>query len=148
MNRRQFTTGLTALAAAPALPIKAMASIPAASAAIPHPARFWAIYMSHLHGKCSPQVLSKISKIDVDVAQGYLNTLISDGVLTPTRMITKATSIQRTAQKEPTRLRERLNKFLNDEQDIAKEHTQLQDNIESDHTKTKTKTKTETETRS
>jgi hypothetical protein len=114
MNRRQFTTGLAAIAAAPAMPAKALASLPAASAAIPHPARFWAIYMSHLHGTCSPQALSKMTGIDPGVAQGYLSRLVSDGVLTPTNIVSKALSAQTKPIRQQSKLRERLNKFLED----------------------------------
>ena len=112
MNRRQFTTGLAALASAPALPAKALASLPAAGAAIPHPARFWAIYMSHLHGTCTPQALSKMTGINPSVAQGYLSRLVSEGVLTPTNVVTKALSAQARPEQKPSRLRERLNRFL------------------------------------
>jgi hypothetical protein len=87
MNRRQFTASLAALAAAPALPAKALASV---SAAIPNPARFWAIYMSHLHGTCPPAVLAKVTGVSPSIARGYLSRLVAEGVLTPTKVVARA----------------------------------------------------------
>ncbi|KAB7610382.1 hypothetical protein F9L33_13860 [Amylibacter sp. SFDW26] len=108
MNRRQFTAGLGALAAAPTLPVKALASAPAAGA-IPNTARFWAIYMSHLHGVCTPEALAKISGVTVHTAKGYLSTLISDGVITTTRM---AAAVHNTPK--PSGFKRRLEKLKKD----------------------------------
>ena len=109
MNRRQFTAGLGALAASPALPVKALTSAPAASA-IPNTARFWALYMSHLHGVCTPEALAKISGITVNAASGYLKAMIGDGVITTTRM---TATVPKTTSK-PTGLQKRLEKFKTD----------------------------------
>ncbi len=109
MNRRQFTAGLGALAAAPALPVNALTSAPAAGA-IPNTARFWAIYMSHLHGICTPEALAKISGVTLNAAKGYLNAMISDGVITTTRMATVAPN----AANKSTGLKKRLEKFKTD----------------------------------
>ncbi len=108
MNRRQFTAGLGALAAAPALPVKALASAPAAGA-IPKTARFWAIYMSHLHGVCTPEALAKTSGVTVHTAKGYLSTLISDGVIKTTRIAAAVPSTPKS-----TGLKKRLEKFKTD----------------------------------
>jgi len=106
MNRRQFTAGLGALAAAPALPAKALAHA-STTGAIPNTARFWAIYMSHLHGTCTPEALAKISGVSVRAAKGYLSAMISDGVITTTRM---AAVVPKAVQK-PTGLKARLKKW-------------------------------------
>ena len=108
MNRRQFTAGLGALAAAPGLPVKALATAPAAGT-IPNTARFWAIYMSHLHGVCTPEALAKISGVTVHTAKGYLSTLISDGVIKTTRF---AAAVPTTPKSSG--LKKRLEKFKAD----------------------------------
>jgi hypothetical protein len=131
MNRRQFTTGLGAIAAAPALPVKALASLPAASAAIPNPARFWAIYMSHLHGTCSPQTLAKVTGIDASITKGYLSRLLSEGVLTPPNMAVKVMSAKAKPAHKPSGLRERLDKYL-------KETVEPEEVVEEDHTNDET----------
>ena len=111
MNRRQFTTSLDALAAVPVLPLKALAS---AGTAIPNPARFWAIYMSHLHGTRSAATLTKAAGINSGIARGYLSRLVAEGVLTPTKVLgrTVATKAVQPA-KQTTNAGGRLKKFLN-----------------------------------
>ncbi len=109
MNRRQFTASLGALAAAPALPVKTLAGVPAAGV-IPNTARFWAIYMSHLHGVCTPEALAKISGVTLNTAKGYLNAMISDGVITTTRI---TAAVPKAAHK-PSGLKKRLEKFKTD----------------------------------
>ena len=119
MKRRHFIQNMAALAAAPALPIKALAS---AGAAIPKPARFWAIYMSHLHGTCTPASLAKATGINPSVAQGYLSRLIADGVLTPTNIVSKAISAKAVqSPDQPTDISKRMKKFL--KRDILEEDT-------------------------
>jgi hypothetical protein len=112
MNRRQVTTGLGAIAAAPALPVKALASLPATGAAIPNPARFRAIYLSHLHGTCSPKTIYKVTGIDASITKGYLSRLLSEGVLSPPNMAAKVMSAQAKPAQKPSGLRKRLDKFL------------------------------------
>lgn len=117
MNRRQFTTSLTAVAAAPALPVRALASAPAVATTVPNGARFWAIYMSHLHGNCSAKTLSTMTGMDIPAAQNCLTSLISDGVIKPTRLLGKvAESHANTAQK-PSRWKERVKKFIDEKQE-------------------------------
>jgi hypothetical protein len=94
--------------------VKALASLPAASAAIPNPARFWAIYMSHLHGTCSPQTLAKVTGIDASLTKGYLSRLLSEGVLSPPNMAAKVMSAQAKPTQKPSGLRKRLDKFLSE----------------------------------
>lgn len=95
MNRRDFTTRLAALFALPAVPALPAAAAPVANvAAVPNAARFWAIYMSHLHGQCSPATLAKMTKIDVTQAQGYLTKLMNDGVIKPNPFLKNTLSHQ------------------------------------------------------
>lgn len=110
MNRRQFTTGLTAIAAAPALPLKALATAPAATA-IPNSARFWAIYMSQLNGTCSAKTLSTMTGLDMTAAQGYLSRMVNEGIITPTRMVSKIAEVQANRAQRPSSLRDRLQKM-------------------------------------
>jgi hypothetical protein len=113
MNRRQFTTALAALAATPALPAKAITGLPAAAgAAISKPARFWAIYMSHLHGTCTPQVLAKAAKISPAVARSHLSSMVSQGILTPTNIAAKTVATQANPIQNTSNIRTRLDRFL------------------------------------
>jgi hypothetical protein len=86
MNRRQFTASLSALIATPAVPFSAKA----ATTVVPAKARFWAIYMSHLNGSCSPHLLSQITGESAVVTKGYLNSLISQNIIKPTRIAANA----------------------------------------------------------
>lgn len=119
MNRRQFTTSLSALFAAPALPIKAIAAAPAATTAIPNAARFWAIYMSQLHGTCSAGTLATMTGVDTATAQGYLTRMIGDGVITPTDIIRKAINTQTSNTKPSSQWKERVQKFVDDKKPTA-----------------------------
>lgn len=116
MNRRQFTTALGAAAAAPALPLKAMTAAPVASTAVPNGARFWAIYMSHLHGTCSPQTLATMTGLDVSVAQTHLTKLISDGVLKPTNLFGRMAASNTKQPQGPSKWRKRVEKFMEEKQ--------------------------------
>jgi hypothetical protein len=120
MNRRQFTTTLTALAAAPAMPLKALTAAPAATA-IPNSARFWAIYMSHLHGTCSAKTLSTMTGLDASVTQGYLSRMVSEGIIKPTRMASTIAEVQANRASKPSGLRDRLQKFANEKSESVKE---------------------------
>jgi hypothetical protein len=112
MNRRQFTTSLSALFAAPALPLKALTAAPVAATAVPNAARFWAIYMSQLHGTCTARTLSTMTGLDTATAQGYLSRMIGDGVITPTDIVSKALNARSTNSKQPSQWKERAQKFL------------------------------------
>ncbi len=113
MNRRQFTARLAALAAAPALPVKVLAS---AGTTIPNPARFWAIYMSHLHGTCPPVSLAKVTGVSPSIARGYLSRLVAEGVLTPSNVLGR-TVMAKSAQPmgKSKAAHGRLQKFLHKE---------------------------------
>ena len=86
MNRRSFIQSLTAVFSVPAhatLSLQpAAAAIPTA-AAVPAKARFWAIYMSGLHGQCTPETLQKLLHIPEADAKSYIGRLTADGVIKP-----------------------------------------------------------------
>ena len=111
MNRRQFTARLGAVATLPAIPVKAIASVPVASGAIPPAARFWAIYMSHLHGTCSADALRTMTGVDTVTAQGYLSRMLSDGVLKPTRFGASLVHAHTKPASNQKSLKQRLEKF-------------------------------------
>jgi hypothetical protein len=143
MNRRQFTTSLSALFAAPALPLKALSAAPVAATAVPNAARFWAIYMSQLHGTCTARTLSTMTGVDAATAQGYLSRMIGDGVITPTDIVRKAINAQTNSAKRPSQWKERVQKFVDekktttttmhdDEQDMIETENDTQDKIDTE----------------
>jgi len=91
MKRRIFIQSLAAafsLPAVGALPMQsAAASLPTAAAAVPTKARFWAIYMSSLHGECTPQTLHNLLHIPKTDAKRYVSQLIADGVIKPNPLL-------------------------------------------------------------
>jgi hypothetical protein len=130
MNRRQFTTALSALAATPALPLKALTVAPVTATAIPNGARFWAIYMSQLHGTCSAKTLSTMTGLDISAAQGVLTRMIGDGIITPTRMISKAINTQANKTTKPSQWKDRVQKFVDEKKASATPPTT--DEVEND----------------
>jgi len=84
MNRRRFLQSLVSvfsLPAATALPFSpATAAMPTA-AAVPTQARFWAIYMSGIHGECTPKALQNMLNIPELDAKQYISRLLADGVI-------------------------------------------------------------------
>lgn len=95
MNRRHFIQSLAAVFSLPANPAfslqSATAAIPTA-AAVPANARFWAIYISALHGECTPKALQNMVKIPASDAQHYISQLITDGVIKPNPLLRSAVS--------------------------------------------------------
>ena len=94
MKRRSF---LQSLAAVIALPANALALKPAAAALpsatiVPAKARSWAVYMSTLHGECTPQTLQNLLNIPASDARHYVSQLIADGVLKPNPLLQHAAS--------------------------------------------------------
>ncbi len=84
MNRRSFIQSLAAVFSLPALPLTSLrpvaAGIPAA-ADVPARVKSWAVYMSNLHGDCTPLTLHRLLHIpEADAAQ-YVSRLVADGVL-------------------------------------------------------------------
>lgn len=136
MNRRQFTSALGAVAAAPALPLKAMTAAPATAGAVPSAARFWAIYMTHLHGTVSAKTLSIMTGLDASVAQSHITSLISDGVIKPNNLLMRLAESNANSSEEPSKWRERLKKFAEEkqeetvEQDEGLETAEISEDVE------------------
>ncbi len=85
MNRRHFLQSLSAAATIPALP-----ALPAAApVAIPNSARFWAIYMTRLHGDVTPGMLTQMTGIAPASAKAIRAKLIADKVITPIGLMRK-----------------------------------------------------------
>ncbi len=93
MNRRRFIQSLVAVSAvpvAPALSLRtATAAIPIATA-VPAKARFWAIYISALHGECTPETLQNLLHIPPVDAKSYIAKLITEGVIKPNPLLQKS----------------------------------------------------------
>jgi len=91
MKRRTFIQSLAAALTMPAAGsltlTSAGASVPTAVAAVPAKARFWAIYMSSLHGECTPQTLHNLLHIPKVDAKRYVSQLIADGVIKPNPLL-------------------------------------------------------------
>jgi len=134
MNRRQFTSALGAAAAAPALPLKALTAAPAVATAVPNTARFWAIYMSHLHGSVSAKTLSVMTGLDVSVAQSHLTKLLSDGVIKPNHLLTRLAESNANSSQEPSKWRERLKKFTEEKQESVEEPEAIETDDEAPET--------------
>lgn len=95
MNRRRFLQSLAAIVSAPAMPAFSMPSISVAAqsaATVPANARFWAIYMSGLHGDCTPQALQNMLNISASDAQRYVSQLVADGVIKPNPLLKRTVS--------------------------------------------------------
>lgn len=103
MKRRMFMGSLAAIAAVPALPALPAASAPAI--AVPTQARFWAIYMSALHGQCTPRTLQVALNIPAAEAKGYITQLIADGVIKPNRFAKAA--FKEVMSRKPSKLVEK-----------------------------------------
>lgn len=117
MNRRKFTQSLVALFSIPALPALPTMAGATASAAITVPAKAqsWAIYMSSLHGQCTPQSLQAVLNIPTVEAKRYVTQLIADGVIKPNPILKSALSDIVKDKKENLldRLKERIEMKLN-----------------------------------
>ncbi len=95
MNRRKFIQSLAAVFTLPAAPKLALGSVGAAApavTAVPTQARFWAIYMSALHGECTPQTLQNLLHIPEADSKKYIGQLIADGVIKPNPILKNAVS--------------------------------------------------------
>ena len=96
MKRRTFIQSFAAALSLPmgaTLPLRsATAVLPTAAAAVPTKARFWAIYMSSLHGECTPQTLHNLLHIPKVDANRYVSQLIADGVIKPNPLLQKSVS--------------------------------------------------------
>lgn len=93
MNRRRFIQSLVsvlALPAAPALSFRSAAAVAPVAAAVPAHARSWAVYMSVLHGECTPQALKSLLNIPEADATRYVAQLIAEGALKPNPLLQKS----------------------------------------------------------
>jgi len=95
MNRRRFIQSLAAVFSLPAAPTLSLGSATAAvptAAAVPAQARFWSIYMTALHGECTPQTLQNLLHIPEVDAKRYVGQLIADGVIKPNPLLQNTVS--------------------------------------------------------
>ncbi len=95
MNRRHFIQSLVAVLSLPASTSfslqTAFAGLPTA-AAVPAQARTWAVYMSTLHGECTPQALQSMLNISAVEAKKYVTQLVADGVIKQNPLLQKSVS--------------------------------------------------------
>jgi|GEM_PF-411126 len=86
MNRRQFTTRLAALFAAPALPASAVTAAATAPVAAPvvisTGATSWANYLMAMHDTCTPTMLKSVLNINADSANAIHSQMVKKGVIT------------------------------------------------------------------
>ncbi len=113
MNRRSFIQSLVAvfsLPASPALSLQSVTTAVPAAAAVPAEARSWAVYMSTLHGECTPRALQSMLNIPEIDAKRYVSRLIADGVLKPNPLLqTSVSEIVKTIDNSPLdKVRRRL----------------------------------------
>lgn len=105
MNRRSFIQSLVAvfsLPASPALSLQSVTTALPAAAAVPAQARSWAVYMSTLHGECTPRALQSMLNIPEIDAKRYISRLIADGVLKPNPLLqTSVSEIAKTIDNSP-----------------------------------------------
>ncbi len=95
MNRRSFIQSLVAVFSLPASPALSLQSVTATlptAAAVPAQARSWAVYMSALHGECTPRALQNLLNIPEIDARRYVSRLIADGVLKPSSLLQRSAS--------------------------------------------------------
>ena len=79
MNRRKFIQTLGAASVVPALP-----ALPATTpVAVPNAARFWAIYMTNLHGDVTPRMLTQMTGLAPATTKAIRAKLIADKVISP-----------------------------------------------------------------
>ncbi len=111
MNRRSFIQSLVAVFSLPASPTVSLRAAPTAlPAAVPAQARSWAVYMSTLHGECTPRALQSMLNIPEIDAKRYLSRLIADGVLKPNSLLqTSVSDVVKTIDNSPLdKIRNRL----------------------------------------
>ena len=93
MKRRRFIQSLAAVFTLPAVPglsLQPAAAASVSAAAVPAKARFWAIYITGLHGECTPQTLQNMLHIPEMDAKRYIGQLLADGVIKPTPVLQRA----------------------------------------------------------
>lgn len=82
MNRREFTKGLAAAGLAPALPLPSLAKAAPAAMAAKDPMYFWANFVSRVHNNCTPDMFSRLLKLEPGHSATLFNQLIADGAIT------------------------------------------------------------------
>jgi len=89
MNRREFTASLAAMAAAPAIPAAATAH-----SAAPTAAKYFtnAKLIAQAHNSCSPEMLSRLMRLDMGTAQSLQSMLFEKGVITHANGLAMATN--------------------------------------------------------
>ena len=93
MNRRRFIQSLAAVFTVPTgsvFALKPAAAAASSAVAVPTQARFWAIYITGLHGECTPQTLQNMLHIPEVDAKRYIGQLLADGVIKPTPVLQRA----------------------------------------------------------
>ena len=93
MKRRLFLqffgTALT-LPGLPGLPMPTAAKASPVVTTVPAQARSWAIYMSTLHGECTPQALQTMVNISASEARNTLTQLVAEGVIKANPLLQKS----------------------------------------------------------
>lgn len=83
MNRREFTKGLAALGVAPALPLPSLANAAPVAEMAKDSMYFWAQFITRVHNKCSPAMLTRLLKLDPSHASDLYDEMLRDGVIGP-----------------------------------------------------------------
>lgn len=83
MNRREFTKGLAALGVTPALPLPALSKAAPIAGMATDPMYVWAQFITRVHDKCSPAMLSRLLKLDTTHAESLYADLLKNGVIGP-----------------------------------------------------------------
>lgn len=113
MNRRRF---IQSIAVAFSLPAASNFTFRTATAAVPKatvvPAqvRSWAIYLSTLHGECTPVALQNLLNIPAVDAKNYVTQLAADGVIRSHPLLQK--SAYRVARTKDSGIFDKLKKRL------------------------------------
>lgn len=137
MNRRRFLQSLAAVFTLPAATTFSMgtatAALPAA-AAVPTKARFWAVYMSALHGECTPKTLQNMLHIPEMDAKRYVSQLVADGVIKPNPLVQKSVAKIATENQEGfvdrTKKRPELNAQTGSDDEETLEATEEPEHLE------------------
>ena len=125
MNRREFTRNLIAVASVPALPVPTIAKTQAV--VVPKAARFWAIYMTHLHGDITPGMLTQMTGIAPAQTSAIRAKLIADKVISPTGFVPKGLAAQTIARSQKqtedtlTKIKEQFTKSFELTEEPAKD---------------------------
>ncbi len=82
MNRREFTKGLAAAGLAPALPLPSIAKAAPAAMAAKDPMYFWASFVTRVHNKCSPAMLTRLLSLEPEHSAKLFSQLMADGAVT------------------------------------------------------------------